>query len=143
VQGRFNQLLPQFVTPVAGLWAIHMAIIGSAKFVNEMRETVISGFYNKEPISASHRDQMLFDWGLSMAATIGICVIFGGLLLAAAVFLTDAWFLRISLGAIALYSFGCAIAFRLCASGDRDLMREAVNDAFAKEKLAAPKASVT
>jgi hypothetical protein len=129
----FTQLLTQFVAPVAGLWAVHTAIIGSAKFVNEMRETVILGLYSKEKIKAKHREQIRLDWTLSMAATIGICIVFSGLLFAAAWGLTVDPFLRWSLTTIGLYSSGCALAFLCCAKGDYELMCMAVDEAFAEE----------
>jgi hypothetical protein len=46
--------LTQFLTPIAGLWVIHNAIFSSAGFVNKMRETVITGTYEKERLMHEH-----------------------------------------------------------------------------------------
>ena len=53
------QYVAPFVTPLAGLWVIHNASFSSAGFVNKMRETMVSGVYEKENLTREHAKAFL------------------------------------------------------------------------------------
>ncbi|HEX8364719.1 MAG TPA: hypothetical protein VF603_05480 [Allosphingosinicella sp.] len=120
------ELLTQLIAPVVSLWVIHNAIFSSARVVNEMRETVISGRYDREPIAPDHSDCILSDWELCILATIGVCLIFVIILCAISYELSErlpVWWIGY---AIAVYPLLCAGGFAKCAWGDRRLMKAAI-----------------
>lgn len=116
--------LTQFIAPILSLWVIHNAIFASAKFVNGMRETVISGFHGGNPISPKHRRAIRLDWRLCMLATVLVCAIFGLLVLLVGEQILEDQRLEWVPIAIAAYPFGCAVGFSICWITDHKLMRE-------------------
>ncbi|MEA3041607.1 MAG: hypothetical protein QOC65_1096 [Sphingomonadales bacterium] len=119
-------LLAQLIAPIVSLWVIHNAIFSSARFVNEMRETVISGKYDRDAIAPDHGDAILADWKLCIRATIGVCLIFVIILCAVSYELVEelpVWWIGY---AIALYPLLCAGGFAVCARGDKRLMKKAI-----------------
>ncbi len=126
--------LTQFVAPILSLWVIHNAIFSSARFVNEMRETVILGKYDRDPITPDHGDVILTDWKLCIRATIGVCLIFVLILFGVSYELSEdlpVWWIGY---AIALYPLICAGGFAVCARGDKRLMKAAI--ATQRDRLA-------
>jgi len=127
-------LVTQFLTPLAGLWAIHNAIFLSARFVNEMRETVISGFYQNRRLTAAHMKAIFIDWILCMAATITVCLIFAGVVATASFELALGLPLLKWAGiAVASYPTICAGLFLICSIADSKLMRRAIANTAAEE----------
>jgi hypothetical protein len=121
-------LLAQFIAPIAGLWVIHNAIFSSARFVNEMRETVISGLYDRKSITAEHQQAIGVDWKLCVAATVAVCLIFSVIVVATTAALSTTW-LAFCIGiAIALYPFICACGFVRCSIQDWKLMSSAIEN---------------
>ena len=118
------ELLAQFIGPILSLWVIHNAIFASARFVNKMRETVISGFHDGKAITVGHRETIRLDWRLCMLATVAVCMIFGLLvLLVGGQILEDRRFDWVPF-AIAIYPFGCALGFCVCWWSDHKLMKK-------------------
>lgn len=123
--------LTQFIAPILGLWVIHNAIFSSARFVNEMRETVVSGFYERERVEPEHRLAILLDWLLCIAATIAVCAIFAGIVIAVSAGLSPSPLIQRTGYAIAAYPVMCAFGFLFCSLGDLRLMARAVDKAGA------------
>ncbi len=119
--------IESIAAPIIGLWAAHQAIFYSAGFVNAMRETVILGRYQDAVISTRHANTILLDWKLCMTATVFVCVLFSGLMGAAAFF----WkpndpMLFWGLLAVASYPGFCAVLFAICSIADMKTMRAVI-----------------
>jgi hypothetical protein len=123
------ELLTQFIAPIVSLWVIHNTIFYSAGFVNKMRETVISGLYEGERITKEHRRAILIDWTLCIAATIAVCMIFAGIVLAISIALLEDYLMKWIGVAIAFYPTICAVGFLICSIADLKLMLKAVQGA--------------
>jgi hypothetical protein len=124
------EYLTQFVAPIVSLWVIHNAIFSSARFVNEMRETVISGWYEGQPITREHRRVILADWRLCIWATIAVCLIFAAIVLTVSITLSDDLLILLIGVAIACYPVICAGGFAKCSIADRKLMVKAIENAI-------------
>lgn len=122
------ELPTEFIAPVIGLWVIHNAIFSSARFVNEMRETVVSGRYEREKITPEHGRAILLDWLLCVAATIAVCLIFAGIVIVVSFGLAQSPLLQRTGYAIAAYPVMCAFGFLFCSLGDLKLMARAIDD---------------
>ena len=97
------QPITQLLTPVAGLWVVHNAMIVSAKFVNNMRETIATGYYGDRILSVDHKHAMLIDWILSMSGLVATCFLFSGILLLSSIWVPMEPFLKWSIIAIGVY----------------------------------------
>ena len=111
------EALTQFIAPIVSLWVIHNAILSSAKFVNRMRETVISGLYEGVGITVAHQRALRLDWLLCIGATVGVCIIFAGIVVAVALTFNAGSLMRWAGFAIALYPALCAVGFLICSVG--------------------------
>lgn len=119
------EFLTQFIAPILSLWVIHTAIFSSAKFVNEMRETVITGVYCGTRIKPDHRRRILWDWILCILGTILVCLIFAVLVyIVGSELLKDTRLAWVPF-AIAFYPVCCAFGFALCSAWDFTAMRAA------------------
>ena len=118
--------LAQLITPIASLWVVHNAIFMSAGFVNKIRETVITGYYEGKEITREHRLAMIIDWTLCMMATITVALTFAGLLISASIVLDMTPLLAWATRCIALYPSFCSVCFVICSISDYKLMHRAV-----------------
>jgi hypothetical protein len=128
LSGIEGQQITQLLTPVAGLWVVHNAMIVSAKFVNNMRETIATGYYEDRILSVDHKRAMLIDWTLSMGGLVATCFLFSGILLSACVWVPMEPFLKWSIIAIGVYPILGALLFGVCAVWDYKLMRKKINE---------------
>jgi hypothetical protein len=76
---------------------------------------------------------VLIDWVLCIIATVGVCLIFAGVLIGASFELGVGSLLKWTTIAIAFYPVGCSIGFLVCSYFDFRLMRAAVARAFILE----------
>ena len=53
-----------------------MQFFSFAGFVNKMRETMVSGVYEKEKFTREHAKAFLIDWALCMITTLVVCFTF-------------------------------------------------------------------
>src|SRR5260370_14997587 len=70
-----------YIAILAGLWANWNSVIQAARFVNDLRESVVTGQKGNRHLTLAHRRAMRFDWLLTMAGAIAVSVVFGVILL--------------------------------------------------------------
>lgn len=58
------------VLPLGAFWAIFNSLISAGKFINEMRETVITGIKENCTLTPEHRKAIFLDWRLSMIGVV-------------------------------------------------------------------------
>lgn len=69
-----TNLIQLAVLPLASFWAMFTSLISAAKFVNDIRDTIISGQKDKCDMSIEHRRGLFMDWLLSMIGIIVGCI---------------------------------------------------------------------
>ena len=125
----------KLVVPLASLWAVHNALFYSAGFVNEMRETIVTGHRGNQPLSYLHRRGIFIDWTLCMGATVFVSALFSGILFFVSCTFDkpDESLIKWSLRSIAVYPTVCAGLFAVCAYFDTQLIRAALSGARTAE----------
>src|SRR6266446_2849446 len=66
--------------PLGAFWITFSALQSAASFVNEMRETIVTGYKGNQVLTVRHRKAMFFDWRLAMVGTIIAAFTFSGLI---------------------------------------------------------------
>ncbi|HVT60343.1 MAG TPA: hypothetical protein VHR45_18365 [Thermoanaerobaculia bacterium] len=117
-----------YIAILAGVWANWNSVIQAARFVNDLRESVVTGQKGNRHLTLDHRRAMRFDWLLTMAGAIAVSVVFGVILLGivlASVPASD----RILKGVLLLLGLTPilgAVLFVLCGVNDWRLMGKAL-----------------
>jgi hypothetical protein len=114
------------VGPIGALWVTHSTLLATAKFVNDIRDTVTLGFKDSVRLTMLHRRAMVQDWFLTMIGTIGGSLIYSALLVAAAISLGLAHgeFVAMMMAGVALFPIMAAILFCICGRLDYHLMKK-------------------
>lgn len=71
-----KEVLELAFLPLASFWVMHSSLLGASKFLNDIRDTVITGVKNGVEISYDHRKVLLWDWKLSLFGTFSACGVF-------------------------------------------------------------------
>ncbi len=116
--------------PLASFWATFNSLLSAAQFVNEIRDTVISGVKNSAVLSKEVRLSMKYDWILAMIGTIGAALLFAGLLIWMGWYIrivTSSWPVTGAVWAVASYPIIGSVLFFLCGRSDIKAMNQAIH----------------
>ena len=119
--------LKSILIPLGTLWITLTTMVSTARFVNEMRDTVILGYKDSKKLNKLHRGAIYFDWYLSMVAAVFAAFLFGGLLIWMGTQFTAGSGVRICLYVVSAYPLMCGILFTICGLSDRRVMRTEID----------------
>lgn len=121
--------------PLASFWATFNSLLSAAKFVNGIRDCVLTGVRDSTPLSRQVRRAMRFDWYLAMAGTILASFLFAGLLLWMGAAIEDrnepglAWAVRV----VGFFPGLGGVLFIACGVNDARAMARAIADDATRE----------
>lgn len=119
------------IAPIGAFWVAFQNLWSAAKFVNEIRETIVTGRHGGADLSLEHRKALFFDWQLSMAGTILAALVFGSITFWLGDYIESNASEPISkIGTatqfVAAFPFLVAFCFGLCGASDIRLIRHAL-----------------
>jgi len=113
---------------LAGIWAATKAMLDASAFVNQLRDTVVIGHKEGQPLTLRHREVLRIDWLLTMVGAVLFpsmysaflfVIVFGGITDGTAPY-------RAVLGGVACIPIIGSLLFFVCGIGDWRLMQEAL-----------------
>lgn len=123
------------LAPLAAFWVAFQCLWSAAKFVNDMRETIVIGRLNSEPLDLHHRRTIYFDWKLTMMGTITAAVMFGGITFWIGLLFTRAadtllHEVGILLLCVSAFPWLVALCYIVCGVSDSRLISSALREAI-------------
>jgi hypothetical protein len=114
-----------FRTVVGSLLVFHLAIFYSVRFVNGIRESIITGRTHDRAMTVGHRSLLLLDWAMCMGGCICFVLVYGGVVFWFSSRLDDlgsAWLLM----AVGGYALFAGAGMVVCGIYDARFMFEAL-----------------
>ena len=117
---------------MGAFWVSFNSLTAAAKFVNEMRESVVTGSQGTHSLTIEHRKVLLFDWILSMSGTITAAFLYSGIIFWIAwvlkEFVTVAY-VWIAVGTVGIFPLLGGFMFIACGICDYRVMRRTLKQA--------------
>ena len=134
--------LEYYFLPLGAFWVAIQTILGSIAFVNNMRETIVTGQYDGVPLTIRHRYAMRFDWTLSMIGLISGLFMFSIVIFWLAYAQANALGGKISVAMliVGIATFLGGVLFVLCGISDHRLMQFVLRNAASRSHT---KATIT
>ena len=130
-------ILQSAFLPLGAFWIALQTITSSVTFVNGMRETIVTGQYDGNPLSVRHRYAIRYDWILSMCGITLMLLTFSVVIfwLAYSQAFTTGEEISVAMIIVGVATFFGGILFILCGISDYRLIQWTLRDAVSRKNL--------
>jgi len=135
------------LAPLASFWVVYTAMLAGARYVNELRDTIVLKYKDEMHLSAPHRRAYFFDGVLCMFGVVSSALLFGLILIwcgAKADDIAPTLHAKWVWQGVAVFPFVCAMLFIVCGVSDiRPMLRlRSLNSAASSESHARRRSSL-